>query len=296
MTAPHPVAPYVLAIPVTELFVDHTYQRPLDPQRVRTMSASFDPKLLGVIEVSDRGPERRPRYAVIEGQHRWATVAAMDSAASIAARVHSGLSIAEEAQLFLGIDVHRRRLSTWNRWKARRAQGDPDVAAIEATVARVGLRVDDAPKDGHIRCTAMLEKIVGSRGGHPLLRDSLRLLHDTWGPQQNAFDAPMVGGMAVMLDAFGTDAQFDCDTLVDALIDLTPERVGALARAKKANGKHGTGALPKFVALTLHERYNLHRPAGSRLAMAPGFRGVLRAASATTRTAAGADDAAPAAA
>ena len=36
MTAPHPAAPYVLAVPVTGLFVDHTYQRPLDPQRVRS--------------------------------------------------------------------------------------------------------------------------------------------------------------------------------------------------------------------------------------------------------------------
>ncbi|MDZ4269523.1 MAG: DUF6551 family protein [Mycobacterium sp.] len=282
MTAPHP-APYVLAIPVTHLFVDHTYQRPLDPHRVRTMTESFDPRLLGVIEVSDRGREHYPRYAVIEGQHRWATVASLDPAASIAARVHSGLSVAEEAELFLGIDVHRRRLSTWNRWKARRAQHDPEVAAIEATVARAGLRVDDAPKDGHIRCTAMLEKIARSRGGHSLLRDSLRLLHDTWGPQQSAFDAPMVGGMAVLLDAFGEDEHFDCDTFVDALIDLAPERIGALARAKKSNGKHGAGALPKFVALTFHERYNLHRPAGSRLVMPSSFRGVLRPASAAPR-------------
>jgi len=287
MTEPNAVDPYVLAIPVTDVFADHRYQRPLDPQRVRTMAESFDPRLLGVIEVSDRGPEHRPRYAVVEGQHRWATVAALDPAASIAARVHSGLSIAEEAELFLGIDVHRRRLSTWNRWKARRAQHDPAVTAIEATVARVGLRVDDAAKDGHVRCTAMLEKIARSRGGHALLRDSLRLLHETWGPQQGAFDAAMVGGMAVMLDAFGADEHFDCDTLVDALIDLAPERVGALARAKKANGKHGTGALPKFVALTFHERYNLHRPAGARLAMPSSFRGVLRPAAATARAAVG---------
>jgi hypothetical protein len=294
MTAPNAADPYVLAICVADLFADHSYQRPLDPQRVRTMAESFDPRLLGVIEVSDRGPDHRPRYAVIEGQHRWATVAALDPAASIAARVHSGLSIAEEAELFLGIDVHRRRLSTWNRWKARRAHHDPEVTAIEATVARVGLRVDDAAKDGHVRCTAMLEKIACSRGGHPLLRDSLRLLHETWGPQQGAFDAAMVGGMAVMLDAFGDDEHFDCDTLVDALIDLAPERVGALARAKKANGKHGTGtgALPKFVALTLHERYNLHRPAGARLAMPSSFRGVLRPAPAPRRPAVDTADAA----
>ena len=76
------------------------------------------------------------------------------------------------------------------------------VTAIEATVASVGLRVEEAPKDGNLRCTGMLEKIARSGGGHALLRDSLRLLHQTWGAQHSAYDAPLVGGMAVFLDAF----------------------------------------------------------------------------------------------
>ncbi|MGJ6127348.1 hypothetical protein QN239_32735 [Mycolicibacterium sp. Y3] len=276
MTTSQAGEPYVLAIPVADIFADHSYQRPLDPRRAQVMADNFDQRLLGVIEVSDRGREHQPRYAVVEGQHRWAAMALRDPGAAIAARVHSGLTLAEEAQLFVGIDVQRRRLTTWDRWKARRAQLDPDVIAIEQAVARLGLRVDDAPKDGHLRCTAMLEKIAGSRGGHGLLRDVLRLLQETWGAQLGAYDSALVGGMAVFLDAFGADENFDCDTLVDALIDLTPERVGFFAKAKKAGGKHGGGALPKFVAITFHERYNLRRPAGARLVMPTGFRGVLR--------------------
>lgn len=286
MTTPQAAEPYVLAIPVVDIFADHSYQRPLDPRRAQAMADDFDQRLLGVIEVSDRGPDQHPRYAVVEGQHRWAAVALRDPSAAIAARVHSGLSVAEEAQLFVGIDVQRRRLTTWNRWKARRAQRDPDVIAIEETVARAKLRVDETPKDGHLRCTAMLEKVANSRGGHGLLRDALRLLHETWGPQLGAYDAALVGGMAVFLDAFGQDENFDCDTLVDALIDLAPERVVFLAKAKKAGGKHGGGALPKFVAITFHERFNLHRAAGARLVMPTGFRGVLRAATPEARRAA----------
>lgn len=277
MTTPQAAEPYVLAIAVSDIFADHSYQRPLDPRRAQAMADDFDQRLLGVIEVSDRGRDHQPRYAVVEGQHRWAALASRDPGAAIAARIHSGLTVAEEAQLFVRIDVKRRRLTTWDRWKARRAQLDPDVVAIEQTVARVGLRVDDAPKDGHLRCTAMLEKIAGSRGGHGLLRDALRLLHETWGAQLGAYDSALVGGMAVFLDAFGDDEHFDCDILVDALIDLTPERVAFFAKAKKAGGKHGGGALPKFVAITLHECFNLRRPAGARLAMPAGFRGVLRA-------------------
>lgn len=288
MTAPEVPEPYVLAVPVADIFADHTYQRPLDPQRVQHMAATFDQRLLGVIEVSDRGDTSSPRYAVVEGQHRWAAVALRDPGAAIAARIHSGLTIAEEAQLFLGIDINRRRLTTFNRWKARRAQQDPEVTAIEATVASVGLRVEEAPKDGNLRCTGMLEKIARSGGGHALLRDSLRLLHQTWGAQHSAYDAPLVGGMAVFLDAFARAEYFDCEVLVDALIDLTPEQVKFYAKAKKAGGKHGGGALPKFVAIALHERHALHQRAGQRLAMPAGFRGTLRAPGVSTTRASGA--------
>lgn len=70
-----------------------------------TQPETFDPGC----SVSSRCPTEDPnttRYAVIEGQHRWATVTSRDPRASIAARV-GGLSVAEEAELFLGIDIHR---------------------------------------------------------------------------------------------------------------------------------------------------------------------------------------------
>jgi hypothetical protein len=281
-------APYVLAIPVTDVFVDHSYQRPLDRKRAEHMAATFDQRLLGIIEVSDRGEGQHPRYAVIEGQHRWAALTLREPRGAVAARVHTGLTLAEKARLFHDIDTHRRRLSTWDRWKARRAQREAAVTAIEATAARIGLRVDDAPKDGNVRCTSTLEKIARSRGGHALLKDSLQLLHDTWGQQQAVYDAALVAGTALFLDEFGDQETFECEHLVDALIDLPPNKVGFFAREKKANGNHGGGALPKFVALFFAERYNLYRPAGTKLHTPHPFRATLRPARPPAPTAAAA--------
>jgi hypothetical protein len=258
-------APYVFAIPVTEIFADHGYQRLLDRKRAEHMAATFDERLLGIIELSDRGEDQHPRYAVIEGQHRWAALTLRQPHGAIAASIHTDLTPAEEARLFHDIDAQRRRLSTWDRWKARRAQHEPAVTAIEATVARIGLRVDDAPKDGSGRRTSTLEKIARSRGGRTLLKDSLQLLHDTWGQQQAAYDMALVAGMALFLDEFGDQETFECEHLVDALIDLAPNKVAFFAREKKANGNHGGGALAKFVALLFVERYNTYRPADLKL-------------------------------
>ena len=63
---------YIDAVAVDELFVDHSYQRPLDTARARQLARTWDRRLAGVVEVSDRGAGQAPRYAIIDGQHRWA--------------------------------------------------------------------------------------------------------------------------------------------------------------------------------------------------------------------------------
>ena len=43
---------YIDAVAVDELFVDHSYQRPLDTARARKLARTWDRRLAGVIEVS----------------------------------------------------------------------------------------------------------------------------------------------------------------------------------------------------------------------------------------------------
>lgn len=64
--------PYIGALSVHDLFVDRSYQRPLDLPRARRLAETWEPPLIGVIEASDRGPDHQPRYAIIDGQHRYA--------------------------------------------------------------------------------------------------------------------------------------------------------------------------------------------------------------------------------
>lgn len=61
-TVPDPVEvgpreAYVTAVPVSACFVDHSYQRDVDLPRARRIAEEWNPRLVGVLDVSDRGED-----------------------------------------------------------------------------------------------------------------------------------------------------------------------------------------------------------------------------------------------
>ncbi len=244
---------YIDAITVAEMFVDTSYQRELDKPRARAMAKTWDRRLVGVLDVADRGRGSLARYAVINGQHRAEAARLINPDMALVANVHTGLTVADEARLFHEIDAKTRRLTTWDRWRSRRAAADPTVAAIEDIVAEVGLSVAEAAKDGAIRCTSTLERIHRT-GGKLLLGNTLRLIVEVWGPRLDAVDAPLVAGVALILRSY--EQQLDHDRFAEVLVDLAPRQVKARAMALKETEKGQNGAL---VALVMIGAYNSSR-------------------------------------
>jgi hypothetical protein len=259
---------YIDALSVTELFVDATYQRQPDMRRARALAAAWDRKLAGVIEVSDRGAGVGPRYAVIDGQHRLLAAQLVSPPPMMVATIHEGLTVADEARLFDRLNRERRRPSTWDHWRARRSAGDATVLAIEDTAAAVGrshqapLRIDNVPREGNVRCTATLEKLA-ALGGVELIRDTLDLIVDVWDVRQDAFDAPVVHGIGLVLHHL--DAQIDLERLTDTLLGTVP-----LQLKTQALTLVGTGRQPVRMAITLMSLYNRNRHVpGRRIDVSP---------------------------
>jgi hypothetical protein len=143
-TTPVAGSAYIAVLQARELGVDHTYQRPLDEPRVRRMVAAWNPRMLGTIDVSDRGPGQIPRYAVINGQHRAAAAARVSPAGGevwLPCTIHEGLDVAAEARLMHDLDRSTKKLTSWDKWRARRGAGDPAVGAIERLAADSGFTV-----------------------------------------------------------------------------------------------------------------------------------------------------------
>lgn len=240
---------YVTVVAPADVFADPSYQRAVDMGRARTMAATWDRKLAGIIEVSDRG-EIAPRYAVIDGQHRWVAAGLLDEPTALVANVHTGLTVADEAALFDKLNRQRRQTGTFDHWRARRIAGDPTVVGIEQIAAGKNLIVDLSPSDGRIACVAALEKIA-KLGGLELVDDTLGLIVEVWGPRRDALDSPIVHGIALVLHYLREP--LDLTRLGDAMLDVIPRHLKSQAHALR---DITDGATPKLVAIALMTLYN----------------------------------------
>jgi hypothetical protein len=96
-------------IPANELSVDLRVQRVVDPRRVAKLAASWDDLMVGVLTVSHRrnsfvGEGSPDELIVLDGQTRLEGLRAVCGVATTSAltcQVHTGLTLKEEAKIFL---------------------------------------------------------------------------------------------------------------------------------------------------------------------------------------------------
>lgn len=254
--------PYVTALPVSDLFADPAYQRDLDENRVARMVKDYDPALVGIIEVSER-PQAggTNRYAIVDGQHRWAAVRdkAFDTTdrPHIVCRVHSGLTVDEEAKLYHRLNTTRKQLTGWDRWRARRSSGDTAVVDIEATVTEAGWTVSYLGKRGQIKSTSGLEK-VHTLGGRQLLVEVLDVITSAWRDDPEGVTNNILQGLAHILANYTRD-ELDLGRLVEALSGIVPRQLNARAAAARELHK---GTLDKLTAYVVIGEYNQLRRDG----------------------------------
>lgn len=244
--------PYIAALAVDDLFADHTYQRELDQVRVTKMAATFKIALVGIIEVSAR-PDGR--FAILDGQHRWATVRdvtfAQVGTSHLACRVHHDLTLAEEAALYHQLNTTRRQLTGWDRWLARRGAGDPTVQAIEDCLAKHNLIVS-MRGGGHVfRSTRAAEHVV-DLGGIALLDEVIGTIRAAYPDDQAGLDGSIVHGLGHVLDNYSRD-ELDVARLTTCLAGILPRQL--TARAAAARELH-RGTLDRLVGHTIVARYN----------------------------------------
>lgn len=253
-------APYIAAVPVSRLFADSTYQRDLDTHRVDKMAADFQIALVGIIEVSLRDGGV---CAILDGQHRWGAVKAnafgsADEDPHVPCRIHTGLTVTEEADLYHRLNTTRRSLTGWDRWVARRGAGDPAALAIEACAARNDIVIGMHAGTNVLRATKACENVV-ALGGIALLDEVLGLIRKTWPDDQAGFDAAIVYGLGHVLDGYTRD-ELDIERLVATLSGIVPRQLTARAAAVRELHK---GTMDRLAAHVIVDRYNATK--GGRL-------------------------------
>lgn len=232
-------------VPLDLCFVDEDYQRPLTAF-VKRIIDNYNPGLVGTFILSHRTEgEYAGRYALVDGQTRWAAMRTRDMTHA-PALVHEGLSQAQEAKLFSDLQYERQNIASYYHYRADLVAQQPEALAIErivrATEYETGVGV------GTINAVVALRAVY--RQGGDLLERVLTILREAWGDRQQP-NSEILRGMAWFLRR-NEDANDEKLARRLSVMSLDDMKVRAIAQ-RQAMGRGSHGAM--FMGMALAHLY-----------------------------------------
>lgn len=151
-----------------DVFLDESYGRQPRPAKVKRFVQEWNQDKAGVILVSKR---EEGGYACLDGNTRTTACRKKNGPkSSLPALIYYGLSVKEEAELWVAYNKDRTQPIPAEVFVARLAAGDRRAKAIEATLSNLGLAIASAPGKTHIRCVRAVERLHEFDGGITLER------------------------------------------------------------------------------------------------------------------------------
>lgn len=206
--------PTLYMLPVETLHVDEYAQRSFEPNHAKKLSVEWDNSEEGVYKVS-----RRPggNDYVFDGQHRRAARLLRDEGKTLVpALVYEGLTIAEEARLFVAYNAKTRRPNPIDVFRLSVVAHDPTAVAIQNVLDKHGLVVSFGGGPNSISAVASLRWLY-REGGDKLVDQTLSLLEATWGPKnRDARDGSLLKAVGYVITR-ATGAPLDFTSMADKL-------------------------------------------------------------------------------
>lgn len=173
--------------------------RPVDRAWVtRKLREGYDEKRIGVPTVSAR-PDST--FVWLDGQNRGELMrTAGHGKQKIPMKVFRGLTLAEEAELFLGLNDNRRVASIY-KFLAEVTAGRPEALEINRIAAEFGWSVADTGTTRAIHAVSALSSIYRSTTEPGVaLRRTLSVVTEAWGHIPEAVNANILLGLASVLN------------------------------------------------------------------------------------------------
>jgi Family of unknown function (DUF6551) len=245
-------------VPVGDLEVDRTVQRSsVDFRKVERLKRNWNPDAVGMIVVSQRNAVTK---VVLDGQHRYLAYAQLtDNQGEMLAQVFTGLSLEQEAQLFLDTN-YGNQPTLLDKFRVRVVAKDDVAVAVNRMVRSYGWDIGNNTGDGNISAVGALERIykIGEAlelEPH-LLQSTLMVLTHAWGQERGAVQAVILEGIAALIGE--DDVNLDLKRLETALKTYPGGPLGlhtdatALAALKQ-------GKVTMAVAIQVTDHYNKGR-------------------------------------
>lgn len=248
-----------LFLDVKDIEVDPRVQRGgLNRAKITRMVRDFNPGALGLIHTSFRTTRA---HIILDGWHRLEAVRIVTSnTGQMWAREFTGLTLAEESQMFL--DLNRTSspllidkfnvLLNGDSTEAKMAQD------LQSIANSFGWKVARTSGPGNVNCIGVLQKLyltsVEKERDPNLVLLTFLAITDAWGTNDNAaVNGAIMEGIGAMYDEYGSN--LDQARLVQVLRETEGGPTGLLARATNL-GKTRNSKRSMAVADLIVEAYN----------------------------------------
>lgn len=140
------------------LTVDKTYQRErrINEPTIKSIIKNWDIAKAGVLTVNQRA---NGQLCIIDGQGRYLAAMQIDSIETLPCKLTIGLTVEEEARLFLVLNKIRKSTTPFDDFHARLAANDPEANHLHTVLLRSGYSISPQ-RHGHkmVRCVSTVVK------------------------------------------------------------------------------------------------------------------------------------------
>lgn len=228
-----------------ETIVDARYQRDLDTRRVEAITSAYNASLVGVPVVSKR---EDGSYVRVDGQHRLAAnIQAGFGDLPIMMEVHEGLSLREEATLFLRLNGGRTSVGAINKYKARLVAEEPDALSIRAILKGVGCKITSGPQRGGVMAVQAVEHAFHKGNLEPTMKALFAWLDG----EPDAFDGELIRAVSAFLVVY---PEADPLHLARNLESFAPARLSVRLRRERQELYGSKSDAARFVLTEIYNR------------------------------------------
>lgn len=169
----------------------------VDEIRVATMATKFQPHLLGTLTASER---HDGSIVVVDGAHRLTLCRKVGYVKPLNVEVFSGLSVAEEASLFVGRN-NAKMPSAISKFIARVAEGEPAAVEMNDIIIRHGWTVGVENEDGVVAAVQAFEKVY--KLGASVADETLNIITEAWERDRKSSDSFLLSGVGALVHRWG---------------------------------------------------------------------------------------------
>lgn len=253
--------PKLLYVHKDELYVPGEFQRLVAPWHVGEILSKFD---YGYVHVVHTGPKEERGYPIIDGQHEWLAALRHPMVDEMPIAVAWWATTrAQQADIFVKLNLNRINITTTGIFYARLAQGDDEAVWMDSVLTDAGCKMSRV-MTGNLPplTTCAIGTLKKLRPLDLWLRQALELMAQAWPSQGSAFQGPIIEGVTKFIGIHHKSG-LDFDRLRNVLTRLS---AGAEATKGRANSKVLGQAAWEYIIDLLTAHYNLRLPEAKQLA------------------------------